>query len=114
MDNTKGDEYYIKKVIANINMIISYSSGLSYDEFIKDELIIDAIMFRLIQMVENTNRISKEYKERHSDIDWNLIKGFRNGIVHEYGNTDYAIVYEIVTSDIHDLKRVLLSENKNI
>ena len=65
MDNTKGDEYYIKKIIENINMIISYSSGLS-------------------------------------------------GIVHEYGNTDYAIVYEIVTSDIHDLKRVLLSENKNI
>ncbi|MBO7078546.1 MAG: DUF86 domain-containing protein [Bacilli bacterium] len=42
------------------------------------------------------------------------MKVFRNGIVHEYGNTDYAIVYEILTSDIHDLKRVLLSENKNI
>lgn len=113
MDNIKDDDYYIKKVIENIDIIISYSSGLSFDEFIKDELIIDAIMFRLIQMVENTNRISKEYKEKHFDIDWNLIKGFRNGIVHEYGNTDYAIVYEIVTSDIYELKRALLGETKN-
>ena len=29
--------------------------------------------------------------------------GFRNGIVHEYGKTDYTIVYETVTQDLDEL-----------
>lgn len=32
--------------------------------------------------------------------------GFRNGIVHEYGKTDYTIVYETITQDLDDLIEV--------
>ena len=32
--------------------------------------------------------------------------GFRNGIVHEYGKTDYSTVYEIVSRDIYQLKEL--------
>ena len=32
MDNRKDDNYYIKNVIENIDIIISYTKGLSYDE----------------------------------------------------------------------------------
>ena len=35
------------------------------------------------------------------------IIGFRNGIVHEYGKTDYKTVYETITQDINELKEVL-------
>ena len=33
--------------------------------------------------------------------------GFRNGIVHEYGKTDYTIVYEIITDGLDQLEDVL-------
>lgn len=33
--------------------------------------------------------------------------GFRNGIVHKYGETDYLTVYETITKDIYDLKEFL-------
>lgn len=36
MDNRKDDNYYIKNVIENIDIIISYTKGLSYDEFVGD------------------------------------------------------------------------------
>ena len=32
---------------------------------------------------------------------------FRNGIVHEYGKTDYTIVYEIITDGLDQLEDVL-------
>ena len=42
-------------------------------------------------------------------IKWGQIIGFRNGIVHDYGKTDYSIVYEIVSKDIYELKENLES-----
>ena len=65
-------------------------------------------MFRLIQMIENLNQISDEYKQEHSKIAWRQIIGFRNKIVHDYGKTDYNVVYEIISSDIYQLKEELI------
>ena len=65
-------------------------------------------MFRLIQLIENIKKISSEFKTQHNEISWNNILGFRNGIVHDYGETDYTIVYEIATQYINKLKDILV------
>lgn len=109
MDNKKTDEYYVKKAIENINSIIAYVGKLSFDDFVKNYILIDAVMFRLVQMAENIIRISKEYRDKYKMIKWVQIIGFRNGIVHDYGKTDYSIVYEIVSKDIYELKENLES-----
>lgn len=116
MDNLKNDTYYIEKVIENIDAIITYTEGISFEDFNNNELLVDATMFRLIQMAENIIHISKNFKEKNTNIQWGQVIGFRNGIVHDYGKTDYSIVYEIISSDIYDLKKELqnsiLSTNK--
>ncbi len=97
MDNIKNDKYYAYEIVENINAINKYVAGKSYDEFISDGELIDAVMFRFVQLIENIKNISTNFKEKHSNIPWKEIIGFRNGIVHEYGETDYTIVYETAT-----------------
>jgi uncharacterized protein with HEPN domain len=63
-------------------------------------------MFRLIQLVEHIKNFSDDFKKDHNYIPWGDIIGFRNGIVHEYGKTDYSIVYEIITIDLKELKEL--------
>ena len=104
MDNKKNDGYYAQKAIENIVAIQKYLSDKSYDEFLSDNELIDAIMFRLIQLVENIRKVSQEFKDSNPQIPWGKIIGFRNGIVHEYGNTDYEIVYETITQNLNELK----------
>ena len=111
MNNQKDDPYYIKKCLEHINLVIKYTRNKSYEEMISDDQLIDATLFRLIQLIENIKNISEEFKEKHSEIPWGNIMGFRNGIVHEYGKTNYLIVYEIVSSNIYQLKEVF--ENVN-
>lgn len=106
MNNQKDDSYYIKKCLEHISSIINYTKNKSYDEMMADEQLIDATLFRLIQLIENVKNISIEFKEKHSEIPWGNIMGFRNGIVHEYGKTNYTTVYEIVSSSIYQLKEV--------
>lgn len=107
MDNRKNNKYYAQKAIEQIDAIDKYISNKNYDEFVSDEELIDAVMFRLIQMVENIKNISSDFKVRHPEIPWGDIAGFRNGIVHDYGKTDYLTVYETITNDIDELKEVL-------
>ena len=107
MDNRKDDSYYARKAIENIEAIGRYVNGKSYDEFIADAELMDATMFRLIQMIESVKNISPRFKENHVEIPWGDIVGFRNGIVHEYGKTDYRTVYETITMDIQELKQAL-------
>ena len=107
MDNKKNDKYFAEKAVEQILIIEKYVGNQSYEEFISDNQLIDATMFRLVQMIENIKNISVEFKDNNPQIPWGKIMGFRNGIVHEYGNTDYTIVYEVVTNNINPLKSVL-------
>ena len=107
MNNIKDDKYYINKALREIEIIEGYTKHINnYQSFISDILIVDGVMFRLIQLVEHIKNFSEEFKRIHSYIPWGDIIGFRNGIVHEYGKTDYTIVYEIVTIDLKELKEL--------
>lgn len=106
MDNLKNDKYYIDLAKKDIEKIIQYTKDISYEEFINDEQLIDAVMFRLVQMVENIKKITNKFKEEHNEIEWNEIIGFRNKIVHDYGKTDYNVVYEVIKEDIQKLKTI--------
>ena len=107
---SKSDNFYIQKILGEIEVIIGYTKNLSYIEFMSDGRNVDATMFRLQQMIEHIKNLSIEFKQSHDEIPWGDIIGFRNGIVHEYGATDYSTVYEIITNDIYKLK-TLFEEN---
>lgn len=106
MDNIKNDDYYISLAKQDIDKILLYTKNISYEDFISDDQLIDAVMFRLIQLVENIKKISASFKEKHDEIEWNEIVGFRNRIVHDYGKTDYTVVYEVISEDIVKIKDV--------
>lgn len=106
MDNKKNDSYYFTKILEDIETIKKYLNNETYEEFLNDGKTIDSIMFRMIQLVENIKNVSVEFKDDHQEISWHKIIGFRNGIVHEYGKTDYLIVYEIITKNLDELKEL--------
>ena len=95
MDNKKDNRYYASKALESINIIHDYFRIMSYEEFLRDTMLIDAILFRLVQVVENIKNLTDDFKNKFPSIPWGEIVGFRNGIVHEYGKTDYSQVYKI-------------------
>lgn len=106
----KDDAFYMEKALVEINKIIRHTRGLSYEQFMSDENNVDANLFRLEQMVEQIKHLSLEFKEEHIGIPWGEIIGFRNGLVHEYGKTDYTTVYEVISRDIYELKDLFESK----
>ena len=107
MDNVKNNEYYIKKIIVDLSFIIEHTENLTRTELDENEILIDSIMFRLIQISENSDKLTDEFKSQHIYIPWRAMKGMRNRIVHEYGNVDLTVVYNTVKNDLPELLREL-------
>lgn len=70
-------------------------------------------MFRIIQISENNNHLSDDFKKKHNEIPWTAIKGMRNRIVHDYGVVSMAIVYDTITSWIPQMYEKMLAINLN-
>ena len=92
MDNKKTDQYYIDKIITDLTFIRTHTESLSKSKLEEDEILVDSIMFRLIQVAENSEKLTEKFKKTYPSIPWRAIKGLRNRIVHEYGNVDLTIV----------------------
>lgn len=80
--------------------IIEHTNNKTQQNIEEDELLTDSIMFRLIQISENSSKLSEEFKKEHENIPWRTIKGMRNIIVHDYGVIDLTIVYQTIKNSI--------------
>lgn len=74
----------LQKMIEYIEKSIKYIEGYTYEEFIKDNKTVDATVFNISQIGELVKNISEETKSQYTNIEWNMIKGLRNRIIHDY------------------------------
>lgn len=78
---------------------------MSQAQLEENEVLVDSVMFRLIQVAEKSDKLTEGLKSQHKEIPWRAMKGLRNRIVHEYGNVDLSVVYDTVRNDIPFLLR---------
>ena len=87
-------------MLADLRFILTHTEGRTQEQMENDEVLMDSVMFRLIQISENAERLTDRCKSQHPSVPWRAIKGLRNRIVHEYGNVDLGVVYETVQNDL--------------
>ena len=108
MDNIKNDRYYLDKIISDLEFIIEQTKGKTQNEVEENILLIDSIMFRLIQIAENNCRLSDEFKSNYTEIPWRAIRGMRNKIVYNYSVVNMATIYDTVTRGIPEMYAKLI------
>ncbi len=110
MDNVKDDRYYLDKLMDDLTIITRRMAGVTEAAFDANDLLQDAMMFRLIQVSENAGKLSEAFKAARPHVPWNAVYGLRNRIVHDYGAVDLHIVYSTLSEDIPALKAHLQPE----
>ena len=111
MDNTKNNKYYVDKILADLKFVIDHTQGKTQQQIEGDDLLVDSIMFRVIQIAENSMKLDEEFQKKNNHIPWRAIRGMRNMIVHNYGAVDLAIVYDTVANSIPELYKMLSTVN---
>lgn len=93
----------LEDIIESGNKILNYTADLSFVQFIKDSKTADVVIRNFEIIGEAAKRLPEDFKEKHADIDWHRIRGFRNRIVHDYFGIDFSIVWQIKESFLPEL-----------
>lgn len=103
------DKEYVSfiKMIKYIEKSIQYTKGYAFEDFCKDDKTIDATVFAISQIGELVKNISKETMKQYSNIEWNMIRGLRNRIVHDYEGINLRSIWVVLQNDVVQLKRDL-------
>lgn len=95
---------FLDDIVENIDKIQRFVSGMSFDDFRKDDKTIYAVSRSLEIIGESVSQIPDEVKDKYGDIPWRDIKNFRNQVVHKYWDVDVEIVWDIVKNELDELK----------
>ncbi len=93
------DLIYLLRILDAIGKIILYTKDyVTPDEFIfsNDQRDYNALLLLLMQIGEQSSKISVETKNKFPHIEWQNIKSFRNRVAHDYVNVDKLIVFAII------------------
>src|SRR5258708_2352700 len=103
----KNDQEYVGHITDALNKIEAYTTGVSYEQFMSDEMRIDAVLREMQIIGEAAKRLSPEFKDSHNSVPWKAIIGFRNKAVHDYFDVNVMTVWETIEMDLPQLKKAL-------
>ena len=105
---------FIDDILQNIKDIGSFSKGLTKDKFQNNKLKQNAIIRSLEIIGEAVKNIPDSFRDKHPDIPWRKIAGFRDILSHAYFGVSIDRVWNIIEKDLPDLKekisRINISE----
>lgn len=92
-----------------IKTIFQFTDGYSFEEFETDVKTRHAVERNFEIIGEAASRIPAAYKEVHAQIEWRIIKDFRNFIIHDYFGINNQIIWDTIQFRLNDLL-ILISE----
>ncbi len=99
------EELYLQDIVESVNSIERFLKDVEEKDFLSNDLLQSAILYKLTIIGEAATNISSELKSRHSQVEWKEIIGFRNFAVHVYFAVNWKIVWITATEDTAVLKK---------
>ncbi|HTB07568.1 MAG TPA: DUF86 domain-containing protein [Bacteroidia bacterium] len=97
----------LEDILECIEKILTYTKGLSFDEFLKDSKTREAVYRNLEVMGEAANRMPDDFIENHPEIEWYKIISTRHIIIHGYDEIDDRIIWNIMRNSLPVLQAKL-------
>ena len=95
---------YLDDIVDAAEAIARFLSAAEREEFLGDELRQSAVLQKLIVIGEAASRLSAEFRQRHSEIEWPDVIGLRNIAVHNYFGVSWDTIWDTATRDVPILR----------
>jgi uncharacterized protein with HEPN domain len=108
------DASKLRDIVTWARKAIFILGSKTHDEFMANEEKRLALV-RCIEVVgESGHQVSDTVKSALPTVPWPAMWGMRNRLIHDYGNTNYPVVFDVVRNDLPGLAATIaqyLAEN---
>lgn len=91
---------YLRHILDEASFLMNRLSGVSKDDFMRDETLKRACIRSLEIIGEAAKQVPPSLRAKYSQIDWRAIAGMRDRLIHAYFGVDYDIVWDAVTNKV--------------
>lgn len=110
----KDPNIFLEHILQSIMLIEQYLENKTQKDFLNSTQLQDSIIRRIEIIGEATKNIPKEFKKAHKEIPWSKISGMRDILIHQYFGIDLDLTWEVVKSDLPELKKNILKFKNNL
>jgi|WetSurMetagenome_2_1015567.scaffolds.fasta_scaffold1050411_1 uncharacterized protein with HEPN domain len=105
---------YLEEIVESMDKIERYMEGQSFDHFIQDEKLIDAVERNLEKIGEAASCLPDDLRNKYPEVPWKSMIGLRNIVIHHYFGVDREIIYQISIRNIPETKPKIEGIRNNI
>lgn len=101
---TKDITFFLQDILDSIEIIEKRMKNVNYQKFIGDIDLQDMVIRRVEIIGEAVRNLPKEFRQKHSKIDWKSPADMRSVLIHGYFGVDLKVVWDTVVNDLPKLK----------
>ena len=102
----KEDRPYLEHIREAIQRIRSYTAD-GWEAFARNTMAQDAVVRNFQVIGEATKQISEATRQRHPDIPWRQIAGFRDVLIHDYMGVNLRRVWNVIEQHLSQLEEAV-------
>ena len=90
---------YLRHMLAEAEFLVRQTRTLSKADFLENEVLQRAFVRSIEVIGEAAKHVSPEFRARHPQVDWRVITGMRDRLIHGYFGIDYDIVWNVAADE---------------
>lgn len=103
----KNWKVYVNQILEAISEIEEFTGNLTYENFLKNKMVIKAVSMNLLLIGENVKLLPPDIKQKYNQVPWTRMKLAKNFLAHEYPKVEFKDLWDTAKCELPPLKDLL-------
>lgn len=96
---------YLRHMLAEADFLVSQTRTRTRDDALADEVLRRALVRSIEVIGEAAKQVPPDFRARYPQVEWKLMAGMRDRLIHGYFGVDFDIVWNVATEEATTLKQ---------